>query len=267
MNALTDPLHQAPDLARRFGGLARLYGDVAAQRIANAHVCVVGLGGVGSWAAECLARSSVGTLTLIDLDNIAESNINRQIHALTPTVGMPKVAALRQRFAQINPACTVHLIEDFITPGNVQRLMPQQPQWLLCDAVIDCTDQVHAKAALAAWCQAQQVALVMCGAAGGKQDAARLQVADLSQATHDPLLAAVRAQLRRVHGFAKVAAPSAKPMPMGVAAIFSPEPVRLPPVCNDLQGLSCAGYGSAMHVTATMGLLAAGHVINQIAGR
>jgi tRNA threonylcarbamoyladenosine dehydratase len=261
MNALTAPgLHARADLARRFGGMARLYGDALAQHIAQAHVCVVGVGGVGSWVAECLARSNVGVLTLIDLDNVAESNFNRQLHALTLTLGMPKVAALGERIGQINPACKLRLIEEFITPENIQILMPQ------CHAVIDCTDHVHAKAALAVWCKARQIGLVMCGAAGGKRDAARLQVADLSLATHDPLLAAVRTQLRRDHGFAKAAAkPAARPPPMQVCTVFSPEAVQPPAACNDPQGLSCAGYGSAMHVTATMGLLAAGHVINQLA--
>jgi tRNA threonylcarbamoyladenosine dehydratase len=260
MSALTDLPIDAPDIARRFGGLARLYGADGAARIAAAHVCVVGVGGVGSWAAECLVRSSVGALTLIDLDNVAESNINRQIHALTETVGMPKVAALAARIAQINPQCRVTQIEEFVTAENVQTLLPR------CDAVIDCVDQVRAKAALAAWCKAQNIALVMCGAAGGKRDAAQLKLADLSQTPHDPLLAKVRAHLRREHGFARAAAAvKGKAARLGVLAVYSAEPVRMPDASDDSpQGLSCAGYGSAMHVTASMGLLAAGAIINQI---
>jgi tRNA A37 threonylcarbamoyladenosine dehydratase len=243
----------APDLARRFGGMARLYGAAGAARIAAAHVCVVGVGGVGSWAAECLARSGVGALTLIDLDHVAESNINRQVHALDSTLGMAKVTALAARIAQINPQCAVTQIEEFVTPENVGTLMPR------CDAVIDCIDQVRAKVALAAWCQARKIALVMCGAAGGKRDAGRLKLADLSQTTHDPLLAKVRANLRREHGFA------AAGQKMRLAAVFSDEPMATADVCDDPQGLSCAGYGSAMHVTAAMGLLAAGSLISDLA--
>jgi tRNA threonylcarbamoyladenosine dehydratase len=264
VNTLTDPqLNQAPDLERRFGGLARLYGEAGAQRIARAHVCVVGVGGVGSWAAECLARSGVGTLTLIDLDNVAESNINRQVHALTVTLGMPKVAALSERIAQINPGCKVLQIEDFVAPENVQTLVPK------CGALIDCTDQVRAKTALAAHCRAQNIAFIMCGAAGGKRDAARLAVTDLSQTTHDPLLAKVRTLLRRDYGFARAATKAqtaTKTARMHVSAVYSTEAVKMPEVCEDgPQGLSCAGYGSAMHVTAAMGLLAAGQVLNWIA--
>jgi tRNA threonylcarbamoyladenosine dehydratase len=244
----------APDLARRFGGMARLYGAQGAARIAAAHVCVVGVGGVGSWAAECLARSRVGALTLIDLDNVAESNVNRQVHALTSTLGMAKVTALSQRIAQINPDCRVTQIEEFITPENVDALMPH------CDAVIDCADQVRGKVALAAWCATRKTALVICGAAGGKRNAGRIRLADLAATTHDPLLAKVRSQLRREHGFA------APGQPIGVPVVYSDEAMVTTDTGTDPQGLSCAGYGSAMHVTATMGLIAAGYVINQLAG-
>ncbi|MGL4573742.1 MAG: tRNA threonylcarbamoyladenosine dehydratase [Burkholderiaceae bacterium] len=245
---------QAPDLARRFGGMVRLYGAQGAARIATAHVCVVGVGGVGSWATECLARSGVGKLTLIDLDHVAESNINRQVHALTPTLGMAKVAALAQRIGDINPQCAVHQIEEFITPENVASLMPQ------CDAVIDCIDQVRAKVALAAWCKAQNIRLMMCGAAGGKRQAARIRLADLAQTTHDPLLAKVRSGLRRDHGFAAVG------RAMGVTTVYSDEPMVTADLSADPQGLSCAGYGSAMHITAAMGLMAAGEILNFLAG-
>lgn len=240
--------------------MARLYGGAGAARIAAAHVAVVGVGGVGSWAAECLARSGVGHLTLIDLDHVAESNINRQVHALDSTLGMAKVLALAARIRDINPDCQVHLVEDFLDPSNAARLLTGA-----ADGVIDCVDQVSAKVAIAAHCRDHHRALVTCGAAGGKRDAARLQVADLALATHDPLLASTRQQLRKLHGFA--AATPKKPRPMGVIAVFSSEPVLTPDQCDAQsapQGLSCAGYGSAMHVTATMGLLAAGHCLNRI---
>ena len=180
------------DLQRRFGGLARLYGVDGAARIRSAHVAVVGIGGVGSWTAEALARSGVGHLTLIDLDNVAESNINRQIHALTETVGKAKVEAMRERIAQINPACLVHCIEDFVEPENWPKILPAG-----VDAVIDACDQVKAKVAMAQWARRNKCLFISVGAAGGKRLAHKVEVDDLSQTTHDPLLAQLRYRLRR----------------------------------------------------------------------
>lgn len=242
------------DLDRRFGALARLYGADGAQRIAGAHVVVVGVGGVGSWAAEALARSGVGRLTLIDLDHVAESNINRQIQALDSTLGMAKVEALRQRFALINPACSVQGIEEFVDADNVSQLLPTGAQ-----VVLDCCDQVRAKAAIAALCLERGQALLMAGAAGGKRHADQVQCADLSAVTHDPLLTKVRYRLRRER-----AAP--REGRIGLLCAFSTEPVRLPtaaagqPHGEPLQtasGLSCAGYGSSVMVTAAMGMVLA----------
>ncbi|MCG8993773.1 tRNA threonylcarbamoyladenosine dehydratase, partial [Laribacter hongkongensis] len=168
----------APDLDRRFGGMHRLYGDAEAGRIRQSHVCVVGIGGVGSWAVEALARAGVGELTLIDLDNVCESNVNRQIHALDGTFGLPKVEAMAERVRLVNPACQVHTVEDFISADNVATLLAP-PVGLVIDAI----DDLRAKAAMAAWCRRQSLPLLVSGAAGGRIDPTRIQVADLARVT------------------------------------------------------------------------------------
>ena len=243
----------APDLERRFGALRRLYGDEGYARMRAARVAVVGLGGVGSWAAEALARSGVAALTLIDLDHIAESNINRQVQALGTTIGQAKVLALATRVADIHPACEVRAIEDFAGSDNWPALLPQA-----VDAVIDACDQVRAKQALAAWALRQRVAFVCVGAAGGKQLAHRIEVDDLANATHDPLLAALRQRLRQQEGAARKGA-------IGLRCVFSRESVRLPEGQCDVDGnLNCHGYGSSVTVTASFGFAAAGDVIQQL---
>ena len=248
----------APDLERRFGGLARLYGAQGAVRIRQAHVAVVGIGGVGSWAAEALARSGVARITLIDLDHVAESNVNRQIHALTDTIGQAKVQAMRERIAQIHPTCVVHGVEEFVDAGNWPQLLPAPVH-----AVIDACDQVAAKVAVAAWALRERVHFIAVGAAGGKRHAERVEIADIAEVTHDPLIAQLRYRLRRHHG----AATSGKRI--GVAAVFSRENVVLPEVCENGEAadgsLNCHGYGSSVAVTGTFGLCAAGWVSNQLA--
>ena len=168
---------------RRFGGIARLYGADALNRFAAAHVCVVGVGGVGSWAVEALARSGIGALTLIDLDNVAESNVNRQLHALTCDFGKAKVTALHERILQINPACRVTEIEDFVTEDNLPVLF-RRP----FDFVIDAIDQMRVKAAMAAYFVRHGQPFILSGGAGGQKNPALIQTADLSRVTHDPLL-------------------------------------------------------------------------------
>src|SRR3954465_15989571 len=168
-------LDEAADLQRRFGGLERLYGLGGAAAIRRAHVAVVGIGGVGSWAAEALARSGVGMLTLVDLDHVAESNINRQVHALDSTLGQAKVLAMRDRIAQIHPGCTVHAVEEFVEPDNWPALLPAG-----VDAVIDACDEVKAKTAMAAWARATKTLFIACGAAGGKRLAHQADVDDLA---------------------------------------------------------------------------------------
>jgi tRNA threonylcarbamoyladenosine dehydratase len=241
---------------RRFSGTQRLYGGAAFPRLQAAHVVVIGVGGVGSWAAECLARTGVGRLTLIDLDVVGESNINRQIHALDATLGANKVDVMAQRIASYAPHCRVVTVDEWITPDNVADLVP-----LDAACVVDCIDQVRSKTALAALCVARGQALVICGAAGGKTDLSQLAVGDLAHVTHDPLLAALRSDLRKNHGFAGGAV-KGKPKKMGLSCVYIAQPVARP---NDAAaangGLNCAGYGSVMAVTASMGLRAAHEVV------
>lgn len=245
------------DTDRRFGGLDRLYGVGGAARIRASHVVVVGVGGVGSWTVEALARSGVGRLTLIDLDHIAESNINRQIHALDDTVGMAKVQAMRQRIAHINPDCVVNCIEDFVEPANWPHIL----NGVNMDAVIDACDQIKAKTAMAAWALKQRALFITVGAAGGKRQAHQVDIEDLSNTTHDPLLAKLRYNLRREHGAARDG------KKMKLACVFSREAVAPPDPSCDVQGdgtLNCSGYGSVVSVTATFGQCAAGWVLDQI---
>ena len=243
------------DLERRFGGLRRLYGDTAYERIRAAHVVVIGVGGVGSWAAEALARSGVAALTLIDLDHVAESNVNRQVQALGSTLGMAKVEALRRRIADIHPGCAVEGVEEFVDEGNWPSLLTRPAA-----AVIDACDNVRAKAAVAAWARATATPLIVVGAAGGKRAAERVEVGDLSEVTHDPMLAALRQRLRKFH-----AAPRAGNL--GVRCVFSREPVLAPDAaCDSSDGsLNCHGYGSSVAVTATFGMVAAARALEFLA--
>ena len=246
------------DAQRRFGALERLYGVRGAAHIRAAHVAVVGLGGVGSWAAEALARSGVGHLTLVDLDHIAESNINRQVHALESTLGQAKVQAMRERIAQINPDCQVHCVEEFVDPQNWLQLVPEQ-----VDGVIDACDQMTAKATMAGWARRTGTAFVTVGAAGGKRHAHRVEVADLSLVTHDPLLAQLRYQLRKHHGAAR------EGRSIGTLCVFSREAVAPPDASCQVAGgdgsLNCHGYGSSVAVTATFGQCAASAMLENIA--
>ncbi|XVK61917.1 tRNA threonylcarbamoyladenosine dehydratase [Variovorax sp. W6] len=254
----------APDFARRFGGLERLYGVAGAARIRNAHVLVVGIGGVGSWAVEALARSGVGRLTMIDLDHVSESNINRQIHALDATVGQAKVEAMRDRIAQINPECKVQAIDDFVEPGNwLSLLEAAQAANGPATAVVDACDQVKAKVAMAAWARASRASFVTVGAAGGKRQAHKVDIEDLSLVTHDPLLAQLRQRLRKEHGAPR------EGRKIGVSCVFSRESVAPPDASCAIESgdgtLNCHGYGSVVSVTATFGQCAAGWVLDRIA--
>ncbi|MFE1572911.1 tRNA threonylcarbamoyladenosine dehydratase [Comamonas odontotermitis] len=244
------------DLQRRFGGLDRLLGVAPAANMRAACIAVVGIGGVGSWTAEALARSGVSRLRLIDLDNVAESNINRQIHALSSTIGMAKVDAMRERIAQINPHCQVDLVEDFLTPENCATLLDG------VNGFVDACDQVRAKVAMAAWGLCHKRAFVCIGAAGGKRHAWKVEQEDLAHTTHDPLLAQVRYRLRKEYGAPKDG------KKMNVPCIFSKEAVAGPdPSCAvDGDGsLNCHGYGSSVAVTATFGMCAAGWIMEKLA--
>lgn len=259
------------DFERRFGGLRRLYGAAGAQAIFSAHVLVVGIGGVGSWAAEALARSGVGRITLVDMDHIGLSNTNRQIHALGEHYGRAKVDAMRERILAINPGACVQALDDFVTPEN----------WLAClarsdaapsgagVAVIDACDHMPAKVTMAAWAVAQRALFITVGAAGGKRQGERVELADVSLATHDPLLAQLRYRLRKHHQAVRAGR-------LGVQAVFSREAVAAPSGGTCAVGemgtegtsdgsLNCHGYGSSVSVTATFGMCAAGWIMDQLA--
>jgi len=256
------------DLERRFSGLRRLYGDAGYARVRAARVAVVGLGGVGSWAVEALARSGVAELWLFDLDQVAESNINRQVQALGSTVGQAKAQALRARVADIHPGCRVQCVEDFVQPDNWPALLPEP-----VDLLIDACDQVRAKHALADWAWRQGLAFVSVGAAGGKLQPQAVQVADLGQTTHDPLLASLRQRWRQGLRRAGQTPPAGD---FGLRCVFSREAVRLPAQADcalDAAGdaaavtdgsLNCHGYGSSVTVTATFGMVAAAEGLAQL---
>ena len=244
------------DVGREFSGLARLYGVEPARTVRQAHVVVVGIGGVGSWSAEALARSGVGRLTLIDMDQVAESNINRQVHALVGTVGMSKVDAMRDRIMAINPHCKVTTIDAFVDAENWPAILPDG-----VDAVIDACDQAKAKLAMAVWARQQKTIFIIVGAAGGKRQAHLVDIADLSTVTHDPLLARIRYSLRRTFGAPKVGGK------LNIFCVFSREPVKTADASCAVQGdnsLNCHGYGSIVSVTASFGMCAAGWVIEKI---
>ena len=247
------------DSERRFGGLQRLFGMDSADRIQRRHVAIVGIGGVGSWAAEALARSGVGELSLLDMDHIAESNINRQVHALTSTLGMAKIEAMRERIALINPECKVHCVDLFVEPDNWPQVLP-----IGVTAVIDACDQVHSKSVMADWARRTKTIFVSVGAAGGKRHAHMVDVGDLSVVTHDPLLAQVRYRLRKFHGAPR------EGKSIGVQCVFSREAVAAPDASCALASdgsLNCHGYGSLVTVTASFGLCAAGLVMDKISQR
>lgn len=245
---------------RRFAGLNRLYGEQSTDTLARAHVCVVGVGGVGSWAVEALARCGVGILTLIDADHVVESNVNRQVQALTDTLGKAKTTALRERITQINPSCIVHEVDDFIGEDTLE-LIPAT-----ADVVLDCADQVRAKLAMIVFCKRRGQKLLTCGAAGGKVDATRIVQTDIAFAVQDPILAKIRQKLRHAYKLnASQASKTKKIQKMHVPVLYSNEAMRYPKVdtdvCNNLQpsvqGLNCAGFGSSVMVTASFGMAAA----------
>ncbi|MFA7293168.1 MAG: tRNA cyclic N6-threonylcarbamoyladenosine(37) synthase TcdA [Rhodocyclaceae bacterium] len=256
------------DFDRRFGGIGRLYGTAALAAFQQARVCVVGIGGVGSWVAEALARSGIGALTLIDLDNIAESNTNRQIHALETNFGQAKVTAMAERIRGINPGCDLAEIEDFVTPENVASMLGGD-----FDLVVDAIDQVKAKVAMIAWCRDNNLPIVVAGGAGGKTDPTKIEVGDLARTVQDPLLARVRSQLRKTHAF-----PRDPKKKFGVTAVFSTEPLRTPqnestcglPSGSQVYsppasgGLNCAGFGSSVCITASFGLFAASAALRHL---
>lgn len=256
--------------AKRFGGIARVYGDAGLVRLQKAHVCVIGLGGVGSWAAEALARSGLGALTLIDMDVVAESNINRQLVATADQIGRDKIAVMQSRIRLINPDCAVTLVDEFISRENLAQLLGHDFSF-----VIDCIDDFRTKAALIAFCRQHQIKLVTTGGAGGQVDPSKIVMADLSNTEHDVLLARTRKLLRQDYGFSKNLKRT-----FGIKAVYSKEQLNYPdgaggvrpqrPKAGDvpesLNGLNCAGgLGSITHVTASFAMFATAHVLNSLA--
>jgi tRNA A37 threonylcarbamoyladenosine dehydratase len=239
----------------RFGGLARLYGTDGLQRLLQARVCVVGLGGVGSWAAEALARSALGHITLVDLDDVCLSNVNRQLHALEGAFGRPKVEVMAERIRAIHPACDVQAMAEFFSATTEQEILSDG-----FDFVLDAIDQVTNKCLLIARCRQKEIPVVSVGGAGGRRDPAAIQVADLARTSHDALLQQVRKKLRDDHGFAREAK-----TPFGVPCVFSTE-AAAPPAAPGARRVTCDnGYGTASFVTGTMGLRAASCVVSKIA--
>jgi len=250
---------------RRFAGIARLYGDAGLARFQAAHVCIVGVGGVGSWVVEALARNAIGKITMIDLDTVAESNINRQIQALSTTLGQAKVSALAERITQINPLCQVNQVEDFITPDNLPEMIGTSK----FDYVVDAIDSVKAKTALLAYCRSKTIPIVTIGGAGGQTDPSRIEIRDLCRTEQEPLLSLVKKRLRQNYGF-----PRGTKNKFGIDAVFSMEPSKFPAAnCgmdegtgDGITGLNCTGFGSTMVVTASFGMQAAALVLFKLAG-
>ena len=260
------------DYQLRFAGIGRLYGAAALTRFANAHVCVVGIGGVGSWAAEALARSGIGTITLIDLDDVCISNVNRQLHALSDTIGQDKVAVMAQRIKAINPDCVVHQVEDFVATDNLRELISAD-----MDYVVDAIDSIKAKVALLAHCKRNKIKVISTGGAGGQTDPTQIQIADLTQTINDPLMAKVRNSLRRDYNYSRN--PKRR---FGIDCVFSTEQLVYPqpdgsvcqqktPQLNEAgeassMRLDCSGgFGAVTVVTASFGFAAVSRVLKKLA--
>jgi tRNA A37 threonylcarbamoyladenosine dehydratase len=252
---------------QRFSGVARLYGQQALAIFSQAHVCVIGIGGVGSWAAEALARSGIGHLTLIDMDDVCVTNTNRQIHALRQTIGQPKSEVMAQRIADINPECQVTCIDDFITPENVADYISNTDKF---DYVIDAIDSVRPKAALLAYCRRYKIPVVTTGGAGGQIDPTQIQVADLAKTIQDPLAAKLRERLK--HDFGVVKNGKGK---LGIDCVFSTEQLVYPQsdgtVCaakstaDGVKRMDCAsGFGAITMVTASFGFIAVSHALKKM---
>ncbi len=253
------------DNASRFRGILRLVGSAELERLRRAQVCVIGLGGVGSWAAEALARSGVGQLTLVDFDEVCLSNANRQLHALTGDYGKPKVEVMARRMQAINPDCAVRPIPASFTAKTADEILSTP-----FDYLVDAIDDSAMKCLLIARCRDQGIPVVVSGAAGGRRDPTLVRVADLAFISHDRLLNKVRAGLRTEYGFPRGKAP------FGVDAVFSPEPTVAPAkdgkVCSRCESgdsgrlESDHGLGTAAFVTGTFGFVAASLIVRKLTG-
>lgn len=267
------------DYSLRFGGIARLYGQQGAQTLQKAHFCVIGIGGVGSWVAESLARNGVGQITLIDLDDICISNTNRQIHALSNTIGESKVEVMAERIKQINPDCLVNIVEDFVTTDNLAELMSAKDMPSGYDYVIDAIDAVDIKVRLIAFCKRNKIPIITIGGAGGQVDPSQISITDLSKTYQDPLLAKVKNQLRREFNFPRADLPKASKRKFAIDAVFSTEQLRYPDATGDVclakpevnedgvtaTRLDCSGgFGATTHVTATFAFFAVARAIDKL---
>ena len=258
---------QSADLNRRFGGIAKLYGDKGLAKFTHSHVCLIGVGGVGSWACESLARSGIGEITMIDMDIVSESNINRQLPAMTNTIGRDKTSVLADRIAEINPECNVHIIDDFVTIENVAELLTDN-----LDFVVDCIDNSKVKAALINHCKRRKIKVITLGGAGGQIDPSRIKVSDLSMTSQDPLLSRTRKILRQQYNFSKT--PKKR---FSVPCVYSEEvqkygmedgTVSQDKPTDKSMSLSCAGgLGSCTTVTATFALFAVAEVLKKLAAK
>ena len=253
------------DFDLRFGGIKRLYSADGLRQLRQAHVCIVGIGGVGSWSAEALARSGVGEITLVDLDDVCVTNINRQLHAIDGSVGQAKVAVMAERIRAINPECKVHAVSEFFTEATAGQIL--QPNF---DYVLDAIDKVTNKCLLLARCHENNIPVISIGGAGGRRDPAQVKLADLALSNHDTLLQQVRKKLRDEHGFTRE-----KRKLFQIPCVFSPEPPLFPqrdgtvcaePVQGENMRMNCdSGYGTASFVTGTFGFFAAAHIVSEIA--
>ena len=260
-------------LDRRFAGVKNLYGVTGRRKIADSHVCVIGIGGVGSWVVESLARSAVGSITMIDMDIVSASNTNRQILATTDTIGRDKTAVMQERVIQINPDCRVTAIDDFITRDNLKNYLSEE-----FDFVIDCIDDFRTKAALLNYCKKAKIKVLCIGGAGGQKNPGKVRLSDLSRTQHDVLLAQTRKLLRQDYGFSRNLKRS-----FGVPCVYSDEQAVYSDGVGGLSSrksaageqnltlgrgesgsaLSCAGgLGSISHVTATFAFYACAHVLD-----
>lgn len=257
----------------RFAGIGRLYGQDALVTFSQAHVMVIGIGGVGTWVAESLARSGIGKITLMDLDDICVTNSNRQSHALASTIGQSKVAVMAARIRDINPECVVNEVEDFLTQDNLAEHVLGKAQGGELDFVVDCIDAVKQKAALIAWCKRNKIPMVTVGGAGGQTDPSLIQLTDLAKTYQDPLLAKVRTILRKDYNFSKNVQRR-----FAVDAVFSSQHLVYPKadgsVCNTKTGtdgsmrMDCAsGFGAVTMVTGTFGFMAASRVLTKLAAK
>lgn len=260
------PITTDHDSHRRFGGVERLYGKTALTKFKKAHVIIIGIGGVGSWAVEALARNAIGELTLIDMDVVAESNINRQLPAMTSTLGMNKIDVMANRIKEINPDCKINLIDDFLTKDNLAELIDDDANY-----VIDCIDNSRVKAALINWCKRRKIKVLTLGGAGGQTDPSLIKIVDLSKTKHDPLLSKTRKLLRQEYGFSR----NVKRR-FSIPCVFSPEHLKYasldgemtqkkPDSTDQTNDLSCAGgIGSSVMVTASFALIAVAYVLEKI---